>query len=52
MLERETEEKPVTGAELAKRLREAWKVMTPQEHREFGEDIERGMKLMRRERLH
>lgn len=48
LLEREAEEVPaLKGAEVARRMREAWKLMTPKEHREFAEDIERGMELMR-----
>jgi hypothetical protein len=49
VLEREAEEAPaLKGAEVARRMRAAWKLMTPKEHREFGEDIERGLELMRR----
>ena len=48
VLEREAEERPaLKGAEVAQRMREAWKMMTPKEHREFAEDIERGIELMR-----
>jgi hypothetical protein len=35
------------GAEVAKRMREARKLMTEKEQREFAEDIERGIRLMR-----
>jgi len=52
-LERDAQaEKPVTGKELAERLRKARKILTEKEHKQFGEDIERGVKLMRREHLH
>jgi plasmid stability protein len=48
VLEREAEEPPaLKGAEVAKRMREARKLMTEKEHREFAEDIERGIRLMR-----
>jgi plasmid stability protein len=48
VLEREAEEPPaLKGAEIAKRMREARKLMTEKEHREFAEDIERGIGLMR-----
>lgn len=48
VLEREAEElPPLRGAELARHLREARKLMTEKEHREFAEDIERGIELMR-----
>jgi plasmid stability protein len=48
VLEREAEERPpLKGAEVAKRMREARKLMTETEHREFAEDIERGIRLMR-----
>jgi plasmid stability protein len=48
VLEREAEEQPaLKGAEVAKRMRAARKLMTEREHREFAEDIERGIKLMR-----
>lgn len=52
LLKQQANEKPATCAELAKNLREARKLMTEKEHRLFGEHIERGIKLMRRERLH
>lgn len=52
LLEREQEQKPVTGREWAARLRKFKKMLTPQEHREFADKIEEGIKLMRRERLH
>lgn len=52
VLEDAAEEKPVTGRELAKRLKTYWKSMTPQEHREYAEAVQRGIQLMRRERLH
>ena len=45
-------EEPVSGAELAKRLREAEALLSPAERREFGDDIETGRQLMRREHLH
>jgi plasmid stability protein len=49
VLEREAEEQPaLKGAEVAQRMREARKLMTEREHREFAEDIERGIKLLRR----
>jgi hypothetical protein len=49
VLEREAEEPPaLKGAEVAKRMREARKLMTEKEHREFAEDIARGIRLMRR----
>ena len=48
MLEREAEEPPLLkGTEVAKRMREARKLMTEKEHREFADDIERGIRLMR-----
>ena len=48
VLQREAEEPPaLKGAEIAKRMREARKLMTEKEHREFAEDIERGIGLMR-----
>lgn len=48
VLEREAEApQPLKGAALAHQLREARKVMSEREHREFAEDIERGMELMR-----
>ena len=48
VLERETEEPPaLKGAEVARRMREAHKLMTAEEHQEFAEDIERGIRLMR-----
>jgi len=48
----ERAERPLTARELAQNLRKARKVMTEKEHREFAEDIQRGIELMRRERLH
>jgi plasmid stability protein len=46
VLEREAEEPPaLKGAEIAKRMRKARKLMTQTEHREFAEDIERGVWL-------
>jgi len=48
----EQAEKPVLSSELAKRLRKARELMNEQEHREFAEDIEQGIQLMRREYLH
>lgn len=42
----------VTGRQAAKILRQAWKLMTPAEHRELGQDIEAYTKKLRRERLH
>jgi len=48
VLEREAEEPPLLkGTEVAKRMREARKLMTEKEHREFADDIERGIRLMR-----
>jgi len=44
--------KVVTGREAAQILRKAWKLMTPQEHREFGNDVEAYVKKVRNERLH
>jgi hypothetical protein len=41
--------KVVTGREAAKILREAYKLMTPQEHREMAEDIEAYVKKVRSE---
>ena len=51
-LEKEAIEAPITGLEAAQRMRKARKLLTETEHKAFGEDIERGLKLMRRERLH
>lgn len=45
-------QKGVTGRELAERLRNARKLMTEKEHREFAADIEKARKLMNREHLH
>lgn len=50
--ERDAEEQPVSGREFARRLREARKLMTPKEHREFAEAIEEGIKRFAHERLH
>lgn len=50
-LEQEAEA-PMSGRELARRLRKARELLTEQEHRAFAADIERGLKLMRREHLH
>ena len=48
MLEREAEEPPaLKGAEVAQRMRAARMLMSEKEHREFAEDIERGIRLMR-----
>src|SRR5437868_5595461 len=44
--------KVVTGREAARILREAHKLLTRQEHRQLGEDIEAYVKKVRRERLH
>lgn len=52
LLERAELRKPVSGAELAERVRKAEKLLTQKERMEFGQDIERGIELMRRERLH
>jgi len=49
---REAEEQPVSGREFARRLREAKKLMTPKEHREFADAIEEGIKRFAHERLH
>jgi plasmid stability protein len=46
-----TKEKPVTAREAARILREAYKLLTPREHREFGEDIEAYLEKVRHERL-
>ena len=48
----QTKPKVVTGREAARILREAHKLLTPQEHRQLGEDIEAYVKKVRRERLH
>ena len=45
-------ETPVTCHEWAQRLRTARTVLTEQEHNELGINIEQGIALMRRERLH
>ena len=42
----------VTGREAARILREARKLLTPQEHRQFGKDIETYVRKVRLERLH
>jgi plasmid stability protein len=52
-LEKEAQsQKPVTGRELAERMRKARKLMTEAEHKAFAEDIEKAVQLMRREHLH
>jgi hypothetical protein len=53
-LEAQARKKPkvVTGREAARILREAHKLLTPQEHRDMGEDIETYMRKVRLERLH
>ena len=53
-LDAQAKRKPrlVTGREAARILREAQKLLTPQEHRQFGEDIETYVKKVRLERLH
>jgi len=53
-LDAQAKRKPrlVTGREAARILREAQKLLTPQEHRQFGEDIETYLKKVRLERLH
>ena len=53
-LDAEAKRKPrvVTGREAARILRDAHKLLTPQEHRQLGEDIEAYVKKVRRERLH
>jgi hypothetical protein len=57
-LEKQASEKPaekppvVTGRQAAKILRQASKLMTPAEHREFGTAIESYTRKLRRERLH
>jgi hypothetical protein len=48
LLERESAPQPVKGAELAERLRQAEKVLSPEERKAFARDIQRGIKLMRR----
>jgi ribosome-binding protein aMBF1 (putative translation factor) len=51
-LEKEArEQKPVTGKEWAKRLREAQSLLTESEHKELAKDIQKGISLMRRENL-
>ena len=52
VLEREAEQKHITGAQFAANLRKFWKMFTPREHREAAEATERGIELMRREHLH
>jgi hypothetical protein len=42
----------VTGRQAAKILRQASKLMSAQEHRELGRDIQTYTKKLRRERLH
>lgn len=49
---RDAEERPISGREFARRLREFKKLMTPKEHREFAEAIEEGIKRFAHERLH
>jgi hypothetical protein len=44
--------KPMSAREAAKRLRAWKKVLTPREHRQFAENVEQGVALMRREHLH
>jgi len=51
-LEREAQrESPITARDLAMNLRRARKLMSEAEHKAFAQDIEQGVRLMRRERL-
>ena len=47
-----TKRKVVAGKEAAQILRGAWKLLTPQEHRDLANDIQRYIKKVRRERVH
>jgi hypothetical protein len=52
-LENHTEnEKPVTGAQWAQRLRKARKMLTEKEHTEFAKNVTEARQRMRHERLH